>query len=76
MNYKIIREFKTFSEASSWFRIKGYTHWYTNTIEDPKYALEGLKCYLGVDSDSLASKLSNGTIVIGECKGTYLIFYK
>jgi len=76
LNFKITREFKTFSEASSWFKIKGYVHWYTNTIKDPKYALEGLKYHLGLDDDGLTSKLNSDRIAIGKCKGTYLIFYK
>lgn len=69
------KKFKSLGEAVSWFKSKGYS-WYTNTIKDPREALKGLIAYLNIDESELIGLLKNDKVMVGECKGTYLIYFK
>lgn len=69
------KRFKSLGEAVSWFKSKGYT-WYTNTIKDPREALKGLVAHLKLNEVDLNNLIKNDKIMVGECKGTYLIYFK
>ena len=76
MNDKLsYKKFKSLGEAVSWFKSKGYS-WYTNTIKDPREALKGLIAHLNINESELVDLLKNDKIMVGECKGTYLIYFK